>query len=215
MTGATRTVAAFDFDKTLSTRDNVLAFLRSVAGTRRLVTALAIASPLLVAAAIDGRRRDAAKAKVLRALLAGRDASELRASGERFASAVVEHHLRDDVVARLAWHREQGHEIALVSASLATYLEPVGRFLGADAVLATDLAVGADGRLTGGLSGANVRSEEKVRRLEAWIAGSTLANEAVVWAYGDSAGDRELLARADHPVRVGRARLTRAPSASP
>ena len=28
--------------------------------------------------------------------------------------------------------------------------------------------------------------------------------DAVVWAYGDSAGDDALLARADHPVRVGR-----------
>jgi phosphoserine phosphatase len=25
-----------------------------------------------------------------------------------------------------------------------------------------------------------------------------------LWAYGDSAGDRELLAMADHPTRVGR-----------
>jgi phosphatidylglycerophosphatase C len=75
--------------------------------------------------------------------------------------------------------------------------------------------VGPDGRLTGELAGANVRSAEKVRRLEAWIAGSTLGDEAIVWAYGDSAGDRELLARADHPVRVGRDRLTRAPASTP
>jgi len=54
-----------------------------------------------------------------------------------------------------------------------------------------------------------------VRRLEAWIAGSALGSEAIVWVYGDSAGDRELLARADHPVRVGRDRLTHAPSSTP
>ena len=30
-----------------------------------------------------------------------------------------------------------------------------------------------------------------------------------VWAYGDSGGDRELLARADHPVKVGRVEVGR------
>jgi phosphatidylglycerophosphatase C len=61
------------------------------------------------------------------------------------------------------------------------------------------MAVGNDGRLTGELAGANVRHDEKVRRLEAWL-GKDQAIE--LWAYGDSGGDRELLARADHAVRV-------------
>ena len=35
-----------------------------------------------------------------------------------------------------------------------------------------------------------------------WLVASGMV-DAVVWAYGDSAGDDELLARADHPIRVG------------
>lgn len=192
-----RTVAAFDFDGTLSTRDNVLPFLRAAVGTPRLGLAVAAAAPH-----IARRDRDAAKAVLLRRTLAGRDADEIAALGERFADEVVERHLRPDARERLEWHRQQDHELVLVSASLSHYLGPVGRRLGFHAVLATELEVAPDGRLTGELAGANVRGAEKVRRLDAWLTDDS----AFVWAYGDSAGDRELLARCDRPIRVGRAR---------
>jgi HAD superfamily hydrolase (TIGR01490 family) len=101
------------------------------------------------------------------------------------------------MVERLGWHRSQGHEVVVVSASFTDYLRPVADRLGVDAVLATELEV-VDGRLTGRLAGANVRGAEKVRRLETWLGDEP----AELWAYGDSSGDRELLARADHPVRA-------------
>ena len=52
-----------------------------------------------------------------------------------------------------------------------------------------------------GLDGANCRAAEKVRRLEQWLAEQHI-DQATIWAYGDSEGDRELLARADHPLLV-------------
>lgn len=186
-----RTVAVFDFDETLSTRDNVLPFMRSVAGTGRLAVALVAAAPSFAL-----RRRDAAKARAVQHVFAGRDAAAVRADGEQFAIEVIAHHLRDEAVARAAWHRSEGHELVIVSASLDAYLEPIGTRLGFQAVLATRLEVGPDGRLTGALDGPNVRGPEKVVRLDRWLGGAP----AVVWAYGDSSGDRELLARADHPM---------------
>ena len=98
----------------------------------------------------------------------------------------------------------------IVSASLGVYLRPIAERLRFDAVLATELEVGADGRLTGRLAGANVRGAEKARRLDAWLGGEP----AYVWAYGDSSGDRELWARADRPVRVDEAQPVRAATAS-
>lgn len=192
-----RRVAAFDFDKTLSTRDNVLPFVRLAVGRSRLGLGLVRSSRHLVAAALDSRRRDAAKAALVRHTLAGVDESALERVALQFAGDVRASHLRADLVERLTWHRDQGHETVIVSASFRNYLEPVARALGVDAVLATELEV-RDGRLTGRLVGANVRGAEKVRRLDAWLG----AGEVELWAYGDSSGDDELLARADHPVRV-------------
>jgi phosphoserine phosphatase len=49
-----------------------------------------------------------------------------------------------------------------------------------------------------------VRGAEKVRRLDEWLGATAPgAGPAFVWAYGDSSGDRELLARADQGIRVG------------
>jgi phosphatidylglycerophosphatase C len=195
-----RVVAAFDFDGTLSTRDNVLPFLRTAVGPARLRLALAAITPRLAAAALAGRSRDRAKAALVRRTLTGYDAAELAGIAERFAERVVDRHLRRDAVARVEWHRGQGHELVIVSASFAVYLEPIALRLGFDAALGTELAVSADGKLTGELNGANVRRAEKARRLDAWLG----ERPAYVWAYGDSTGDRELFERADRAIRVGR-----------
>ena len=59
-------------------------------------------------------------------------------------------------------------------------------------------------------SGCNCRAAEKRRRLEQWLEEQRWVH-AEVWAYGDSAGDRELLARADHAVWVNGATISEIP----
>ena len=196
--GGERIVAAFDFDKTISTRDNVVPFLRAVVGRTRLTRALLAISPRLARAALNDERRDAAKVALVRHTLTGDDADRIAAVSAEFADDIVARHLRPDVVERVAWHRDQRHELVLVSASFTSYLDPIAARFGFTAVLATELAIGDDGRLTGELVRPNVRGAEKVRRLEEWLG----AGPAFVWAYGDSSGDRDLLARADQPIRV-------------
>jgi phosphatidylglycerophosphatase C len=178
-------------------RDTLVPFLRAVAGGRDLATAAAQTAPRFAIAMLSDGARDAAKVALFRRVLAGRSESWLRELGERYADGIVSHQLRSGMPERIEWHRGGGHEIVIVSASPTIYLDAVGNRLGVDAVLATELEVGADGCLTGELVGANVRRAEKVRRLEAWLGGP-----AEIWAYGDSTGDRELLERADHAMRI-------------
>jgi phosphatidylglycerophosphatase C len=199
-------VAAFDFDGTLSTRDNLVPFLCRAMGTPAVAQALA-AGGVSVTLGRGSRSRNALKAEVVRRLLTGHDAERFDSLGRAFAFEILRRHLRGDVVERVDWHRTQGHRLVLVSASFDVYVRPVAERLRFDAVLATELEVGADGKLTGRLQGENVRGAEKARRLEAWLA----EQNAYVWAYGDSSGDRELWARADQAVRVARrSRFTRA-----
>ena len=56
-------------------------------------------------------------------------------------------------------------------------------------------------------SGPTCAARRRSSRLDAWLADEP----ATVWAYGDSSGDRELLACADHPARVTRERLRAEP----
>jgi len=205
-------VAAFDVDHTLTTRDCVRAFLWRVGGPAGLIRA-AVRHPLRLAAAAVRRDRDAGKAIVVGGVLAGRRIDAVAAEGERFAEVVHAGWLRPDTLARLRWHQDRGHATVLVSASLGPYLHPLGRMLGVDDVLCAEPIV--RGHVFGdGLDGPNCRGPEKARRLDAWLADRGLTG-ATVWAYGDSAGDRELLGRADHPVWVGSQPLDPAPAPAP
>ena len=148
--------------------------------------------------------RDSAKAALLESAVAGVPAARAVTVGERFASRLVGH-IRPTMIERVAWHQEQGHRTVLVSASLAFYLEPFGELTGFDDVIATRLEVGPGELLTGRILGENVRAAQKALLLERLLG----SEPATVWAYGDSRGDREMLAMADHPTllrRVGRRR---------
>lgn len=197
----TTTVVAFDVDGTLTRKDSVVPFLLRFVRRPAVLLRLARELPeLLVAAA--RRDRDRLRQAATRAVLTGVPHDEVATAGEQFAAEILAGRLRDDTVARLRWHVEQGHRVVFVSASYDCYLHDVAAALGVEAVLSTGLEV-ADGRCTGVLVGDNCRGAEKVARLHAWLTAEGLdRGEVELWAYGDSAGDRELLAAADHAIWV-------------
>lgn len=196
-------LAAFDVDGTLTRRDTLLPFLQRVCGTQRLARALARHGLALSAMAAGRVDRDTVKDSLLVHLLAGSGAEEVRATGVAYARFLAEgDRLRPDTLARLRQHQAAGHRVVLVSASPEVYLGPLGRHLEVDAVLGSALQEGPDGRLTGRLAGRNCRGPEKVARLDAWLDGEGPADRPYLYAYGDSAGDRELLARADVGILV-------------
>lgn len=201
-------VAAFDVDGTLTVRDCVRPFLVKVGGWGGLAVALA-RKPVASAGAAARRDRDRFKELLVGGVLRGRGVAQVEEMGEAFARTVADGWLRADTVARLRWHQRMGHRIVLVSASLGPYLRPLGRTLGVDEVLCAEPRRDGD-RYGDGLEGANCRAEEKVRRLDAWLHSAGIG-DATVWAYGDSTGDRELLARADHPSFVKGATVTAVP----
>ena len=204
-----RQVACFDFDGTLTPADTLGPFLRETAGTGALLRAFAADAPRLLFAAIGRSSRDAAKERMLRRLFAGRDLSDLAVRGRAYGDRVAEQQLRPDMIARLRWHEAEGHEVAIVSASLDLYVDRVAERLRVPTVLCSRLAVDAEGRVTGRLVGGNCRGPAKLARIREHFG----ADGYEFWAYGDSAGDAEMLAAAEHPIRVGRVgRLRRFPT---
>lgn len=201
-------VAAFDVDGTLTIRDCVGPFLLRVGGWTGVTRAM-LRKPGSALGAGVRRDRDRMKELIVGGVLRGRKVAQVEALGEEFAKHVEADWLRSDTLERLRWHQRAGHRIVLVSASLGPYLRPLGRRLGVDDVLCAEpLTVGDE--FADGLDGANCRAQEKVRRLDAWLADGGW-EDATVWAYGDSAGDRELLARADHPLLVKRTLVSAVP----
>jgi phosphatidylglycerophosphatase C len=203
-------VAAFDFDGTLTNGGSVWRYLAAVSGQGSVLRAgIAISPQLVRAAVVGGTAADKAKEALFSRTLAGRSEEEVRARSRAFGLEHYRRHARAEVRTRLEWHRRLGHRIVIVSASPALYVEAVGEVLAGDGVVATHLAVDGDGRLTGRYDGRNCRGEQKALRLRAWIEHELGPAEAAgdhvqVWAYGNSAGDRRLLAAADTGVDVGR-----------
>jgi len=199
----TEGLAAFDFDGTLRRGDSLLPFLTLIAGRGTTLRTIA-ASVIGLAWRARGIDRDQVKSRTFAHLLAGRDATLVGETGAEFGESLTSD-LRPDVVARLREHQRLGHRIVIVSASLSIYLNVVADHLQCE-LAATEL-VAVDGRLTGEIDGQNCRGPEKVGRLSRLIGD----RPDEVWAYGDSRGDDEMLAWADHGVRIGRAEISARP----
>ncbi len=210
-------VAAFDFDGTLTRGGSVWRFLAAVCHPGRVVmAAVAILPRLLAGAVLGGAHADAAKEALFARTLAGLPADDVARRAASFGLAHYRRHARPEVRRRLEWHLARGHRVVIVSASPELYLEPVGRELQVHGVIGTKLEVGPDGRLTGRYDGVNCRGPEKIGRLRRWVESTAGAGRptaphgddeppaAIVWAYGNSAGDRQLLAGADVGIDVGR-----------
>ena len=194
------TVAAFDVDNTLTVRDCVVPFMKTVGGVSKL-SKVVLSDLGKTIQNVRRRDRDALKMKFVDGIFAGKDAREVESLGVQFASKVADKCLRSDVASRMRWHQEQGHVVILVSASLGAYLHPLGDLLEVDAVLCTELEE-ENGVLTGKLIGRNCRGKEKASRVQKWCQDSGIALEDLMYAYGDSSGDTELLELFSEPTWV-------------
>jgi phosphatidylglycerophosphatase C len=206
-------VAAFDFDGTLTRRDSLLPYLQRGLGWPRFLWAMLLSSPWLAAFALRLMSNHRAKARLLKIALGGRTEREIAGWTSTFVRQYLPAQWQPDMLAHLRRHQELGHACVIVSASPGIYLHEVGRVLGMDAVLCTELAT-RDGALTGDMATPNCHGPEKVRRLQAWLVARGLQRPVVLHAYGDSSGDVPLLNLADYAHYQGQP-WVRKPSSHP
>lgn len=189
-------VAAFDFDHTLINRDSLLPFLFYAEGYLQTGYRLGALCPVFVSFLVGKSSRQEVKEQILTRFFKGRAMEDLQAIGNRYADEKLDGYLKPEALERLRWHQAQGHRCVVVSASPEFYLKPWAARHGIEAVLASRLELTPTGELTGRLVGLNCWGAEKKNRLEAYL-GPKEGYE--LYVYGDSRGDQELLALADHP----------------
>ena len=109
----------------------------------------------------------------------------------------VEHNLwkkrREDTVARLIKHREEGAQVYIASSSVEPFIKPFAQRIGAE-VIGTPVKI-VNGRVQ--LAGELVASQNKIEQVL-----TRLGVKRVDFAYGDTEQDIPLLEHADHPVAV-------------
>jgi phosphatidylglycerophosphatase C len=187
-------VAAFDFDGTLTNRDTFQTFVRLNSSGAAYMVNLLLSSPKLALYASGLAPNQFHKMDVFSRRFRGMPQAEFVARARIFSLETVPSMLRAEASARLKFHRAQGHTIIVLSASLDTWIRPWAESVGIEHVLGSRPAI-VKGLITGELLGQNCHGPEKVRRLSELFPDRS---SYTLYAYGDSLGDRQLLDYADH-----------------
>lgn len=197
-------VAAFDFDGTLTQGDSLLPFLWRSLGWLGFARALVLSAPWLAAYALRLMSNHRAKARLLQVSLAGWHQTDIQRHADDFVKRYLPAQWNTWALQQLLDHQRQGHRCVIISASPGIYLHAVAASIGINDVLCTEMELVGD-TFTGNMATPNCHGEEKVIRLQAWLH-ATLGADAqpVLYAYGDTSGDKPMLRLAHQAWYRGR-----------
>ena len=187
-------VVAFDFDGTMTFEDSFSAFLKWRQGPVGWSAGCLRLAPNALAYAFH-RDRGRIKAEAVGVFLKGATRAALAADAEAFAAERFDSLMKPDAIACFRRWKAGRARVGVVTASPDIVVRPFAERLGADFLLGTLLSFDPQNRVLGAFSGPNNRGPEKVVRLNE-LFGPRLRLQA---AYGDTDGDKEMLAIADEP----------------
>ena len=186
----------FDFDGTLTTSDTLLEFIKYAKGRGRFLMVFLMYSPLLVLMKLHLYPNWKAKQQIFAHLFAGMRIEKFDALCRGFAEE-SQHLLRPKGITLMHEALVTGAQVFIVSASIDNWVRPFFdiRNLKGVQVLGTQIEV-EDDKLTGRFKSNNCYGKEKVHRI-AEVLKSFERSEYEIEAFGDSRGDKEMLAFAD------------------
>jgi len=190
-------IAVFDLDGTITRHDTFIPYLRGWLrrhprpGFRVRALAALLRYPL-------GCDRGRLKSGLIRAGMAGAARNEVRSWTGEYVASLGDREFCPRSLATIELHRTAGDRLVLLSASVDLYVPDIGRRLGFDESICTEVAW-RDDRLDGALVTENRRAEEKRRCVETLRARFQGARFA---AYGNARSDFDHLAVVEEPVLV-------------
>lgn len=200
--GTARPAAFFDLDKTIIARSSTLAFSRPFyAGgliNRRTVLRSTYAQFVYLLGGADHDQMERMR-EYLSAMCTGWDVETVRSIVADTLHHIVDPIVYDEAVTLIEEHHAAGRDVVIVSSSGFEVVEPIGRMLGADKVIATRMVV-ADGKYTGEIE-EYVYGPYKATAITTLAAAEGYALQDS-YAYSDSVTDEPMLAAVGHPVAV-------------
>jgi HAD superfamily hydrolase (TIGR01490 family) len=187
------TIAAFDFDGTVTIKDTFPAFIRFSKGSFLFFAGLLLYLPYLIAYKLKLYPNWKVKQQLFSFFFKGMQLADFNCLCKEFCRQST--HLIHPLAAKaIQQHTEKKNSIVIISASIENWVYPFAEQLGIPLVLCTKLEIDSSGRLTGRFASPNCYGEEKVKRLLQFYP---QRNDYFLIAYGDSEGDRALLEFAD------------------
>jgi len=186
-------IAFFDFDGTITNKDSLGEFIKFAIGRKAYYKGLFLLAPILVAYKAKIISNSYAKEKLIYHFFKKWDTNSFRKIAENYAKVEIDKIVRKKARSRIQWHLKQNHQVVVVSASLACWLEPWCRQNGLE-LISTRLKVSSDNKIVWKFEGKNCYGDEKVKRI---LDAYNLDNFQSIYAYGDSVGDKPMLRLAD------------------
>lgn len=194
-----------DFDGTLTNCDTLIEFIRFAKSNAALLLALLLFSPLLVLMKLHLYNNGKAKQRLFSYFFKGMTLEEFNHICDEFGSEKRDM-LRQGGREMFCTATMKGIPVFVVSASIDNWVIPFFYSSNDDYVegethpieiIGTKIEV-KDGQLTGQFLTPNCYGAEKVRRIKAALPDLTEnRSQYYITAYGDSRGDKEMLAFAD------------------
>ncbi|MBC7368269.1 MAG: HAD-IB family hydrolase [Undibacterium sp.] len=189
-----RVVAAFDFDGTLSRGVSGIRFYGHLLGPFRSVW-MAVRHSIDAFCFTFRLGHEASMDRCNRHVFRGRRAEDVQRAATYFSENILPRHLLPEGMARLQAHLARGDRCVIVTRGFAWCVTPWALKTGVHDVIASHLEIAPEGVLTGRLTEVSCDGEQKRVRL------LNLLGDRSQWevhAYGDSPGDHEMFATADH-----------------
>jgi len=196
------TLALLDFDGTITTNDSFIKFIRFVVGDAKFVCGMALLAPVLIAYKLKLIPNYKAKQMTFSYFFKGMSKENFLQIANEYSLEHIDAILRPQAIQKIQHHKDQGHKVVIVSASIEFWLKPWCSKHDLD-LIATKLEI-KDGVVTGKFLTKNCYGIEKMFRIKEVY---NLEDYDYIYSYGDSRGDVEMLEIADmayyKPFREG------------
>ena len=188
-------LAFFDFDGTITAKDTLLEIIKYQKGTARFYFGFLLNSPFLIGLKLKIISNQNVKERMLTHFFKGMDLSSFQEACDLFAVKVLPSIIRAGAIAEINKLKESGFEVVVVSASVENWIKKWCDDAGIG-LIASRLEI-VNNRLSGRLAGKNCNGEEKAIRIR---SAYNLAHYNDIYAYGDSGGDKQMLALATKAI---------------
>mgnify|MGYP001053236762 CR=1 FL=1 len=197
-----RVAAFFDLDKTIIATSSAFAFGREFMHNGLITTSEALQMSLAKAsymiAGQSSEQMDSTRDQ-LASLVAGWSVDKVREIASETMHNVVTPAIYAEARELIAFHRNAGHDVIIISASASHLVDLIAEELGIDQVVATELEV-RDGRFTGEVL-FFCKGDAKAQAITD-LARTNDYDLAHSYAYSDSATDIPMLQAVGNPVAV-------------
>ncbi|GAP71455.1 HAD-IB family hydrolase [Candidatus Symbiothrix dinenymphae] len=183
-----QTVAAFDFDGTITTRDSLLEFISFAKGPLVFLWGFLLFSPLLIACKLRLYPNWKAKQRLFSFFFTGMKLHDFNQLCDTFCQQSM-HLIRRQAISSIQKHIEKGDSVLIISASIENWVRPFAEYLGISNILCTQLEIDQESCLTGRFADTNCYGAEKKRRL---LQLYPHRGEYRLATYGDCKGDKAL-----------------------